>query len=178
MLYDAGHVSTKEPFQKLFNQGMLLAYSYRDEQGKYYYPDQIERDGDHYKVKDNGVRVDSQIEKLSKSRYNVVNPDDESADRWAHRLVAPQFLDRHELDEGVSLVEMKTPAAWVGRSLAELRPRGELGVHVVAIRRTQAVGDVSRTSLHIPMPDQALEADAVMLLMGSDAALESLSDGA
>jgi leucyl-tRNA synthetase len=38
VLYDAGHVSTKEPFQKLFNQGMILAYSYRGAGGKYHYP--------------------------------------------------------------------------------------------------------------------------------------------
>ena len=38
VLYDAGHVHTKEPFQKLFNQGMILAPSYKDQQGKYYYP--------------------------------------------------------------------------------------------------------------------------------------------
>ena len=41
-----GLVSTKEPFQKLFNQGMILAYSYRDTAGKYYHPSQVEeRDG-------------------------------------------------------------------------------------------------------------------------------------
>lgn len=35
VLYDAGHVSTKEPFQKLFNQGMILAQSYQETSGKY-----------------------------------------------------------------------------------------------------------------------------------------------
>jgi leucyl-tRNA synthetase len=39
VLYDAGHVSTKEPFQKLFNQGMILANSFKDQQGRYYYPE-------------------------------------------------------------------------------------------------------------------------------------------
>ena len=34
VLYDCGLVHTKEPFQKLFNQGMILAYSYRDDNGK------------------------------------------------------------------------------------------------------------------------------------------------
>jgi leucyl-tRNA synthetase family protein len=38
VLYDAGHVSTSEPFQKLFNQGMILAYSYRNNRGQYFYP--------------------------------------------------------------------------------------------------------------------------------------------
>ena len=38
VLYDCGLVPTKEPFKKLFNQGMLLAYSYRDLRGKYHPP--------------------------------------------------------------------------------------------------------------------------------------------
>lgn len=76
VLFDAGLVSTKEPFKRLFNQGMILAYSYQDDNGKYYYPHQVEKRGDSYFVKETGVKVNTQIEKMSKSRYNVVNPDD------------------------------------------------------------------------------------------------------
>lgn len=69
-------VSTKEPFQKLFNQGMILAYSYRDARGKYYHPSEVEeRDGDWF-VKSSGDPVETQIEKMSKSRLNVVSPDE------------------------------------------------------------------------------------------------------
>ncbi len=76
VLFDAGLVSTKEPFQRLFNQGMILAYSYQDDHGKYYYPHQIEKRGSDYFVKETNIKVKTQIEKMSKSRYNVVNPDD------------------------------------------------------------------------------------------------------
>lgn len=76
VLFDCGLVSTKEPFSKLFNQGMILAYSHQDEHGKYYGSDDvIEKDGKHV-VKATGVPLKSQIEKMSKSKYNVVNPDD------------------------------------------------------------------------------------------------------
>lgn len=76
VLYDCGVVSTKEPFHKLFNQGMILAQSYQDDQGKYYHPDEVyEKDGGFYsKVGDK--RLATQVEKMSKSRSNVVNPDD------------------------------------------------------------------------------------------------------
>jgi leucyl-tRNA synthetase len=46
VLYDCGLVPTKEPFQKLFNQGMLLAESFRDLRGKYYSPIEIEERAD------------------------------------------------------------------------------------------------------------------------------------
>ncbi|HCP49873.1 MAG TPA: hypothetical protein DIT73_06575, partial [Gammaproteobacteria bacterium] len=46
VLYDIGVVSTPEPFQALFNQGMIHATSYRDTRGKYYYESEVEnRDG-------------------------------------------------------------------------------------------------------------------------------------
>ena len=76
VLYDCGLVHTKEPFQKLFNQGMILAFSYRDADGKYYHPDEVEeRDGGWF-VKATGKAVSTKMEKMSKSRMNVVNPND------------------------------------------------------------------------------------------------------
>ena len=76
VLFDCGLVSTKEPFQKLFNQGMILAYSYQDAAGKYYGPEQVEQVDGAWRTKAGGVPVKTQIEKMSKSRLNVVNPDD------------------------------------------------------------------------------------------------------
>ncbi len=76
VLYDCGYVHTKEPFQKLFNQGMILAYSYRDAGGKYYHPTDAEERSGSYFVKGSDTALEAQIEKMSKSKLNVVNPDD------------------------------------------------------------------------------------------------------
>ncbi|MCG6948865.1 MAG: leucine--tRNA ligase [Acidobacteria bacterium] len=76
VLYDCGYVHTKEPFPRLFNQGMILAYSYRDAGGKYYLPSDVEgRDGRFF-TRDGGIELEAQVEKMSKSKLNVVNPDD------------------------------------------------------------------------------------------------------
>jgi len=77
VLYDCGYVHTKEPFQKLFNQGMILAASYQDARGKYYHPDDVEEreDGGVF-ARATGDELQSQIEKMSKTKMNVVNPDD------------------------------------------------------------------------------------------------------
>ena len=75
VLFDAGLVSTKEPFQRLFHQGMIHKTSFRDAAGKYYYDHEVvERDG-RWVTKD-GLPVETKLDKMSKSRYNVVNPDD------------------------------------------------------------------------------------------------------
>ncbi|GGE43366.1 leucine--tRNA ligase [Marinicauda pacifica] len=84
VLYDLGVVSTREPFQRLFNQGMILAYSYRDEAGKYYEPGEVEdRDGKYFA---GDTPVTRKIDKMSKSRYNVVNPDDVVSEYGADSL--------------------------------------------------------------------------------------------
>jgi leucyl-tRNA synthetase len=86
VLFDCGLVSTKEPFQKLFNQGMILAYSHQDDAGKYYgYDDVAEKDGKYFS-KATGVPMKTQIEKMSKSRFNVVSPDDVVRDYGADSL--------------------------------------------------------------------------------------------
>ena len=74
VLYDIGIVSTKEPFRKLFNQGMILAFSYRDAAGKYYEPEKVTERAGHHFVGD--MPVTRKTEKMSKSRHNVVDPDD------------------------------------------------------------------------------------------------------
>jgi leucyl-tRNA synthetase len=87
VLYDCGWVSTTEPFQKLFNQGMILAYSYRDAGGKYHLPSDVEEREDGTAVlRATGEEVESQIEKMSKSKLNVVNPDDVVADYGADSM--------------------------------------------------------------------------------------------
>ena len=86
VLFDCGLVSTKEPFQKLFNQGMILAYSFQDERGKYYSPGDIDDREDGSFVRATGEKVKKQIEKMSKSRFNVVSPDDVIRDYGADTL--------------------------------------------------------------------------------------------
>lgn len=76
VLYDCGLVHTKEPFQKLFNQGMILAPSFQDAAGKYYYPDEVYDKSGTFYTKEGDRPLKSHIEKMSKSRFNVVNPDE------------------------------------------------------------------------------------------------------
>ncbi len=76
VLYDCGLVSTKEPFQGLLNQGIILAESFQDEAGKYYYPHEVERDQDNATASTTGKTLQIQMEKMSKSRFNVINSND------------------------------------------------------------------------------------------------------
>jgi len=76
VLYDCGLVSTKEPFQRLFNQGVIQAYSYQDEQGKYYYPKDVEERNGQWFAKSTGKPLHTQLEKMSKSKLNIYGLDE------------------------------------------------------------------------------------------------------
>src|SRR5690606_30910308 len=75
------------PFQRLFHQGMIHKTSFRDPaSGKYYTEGEVEqRDGTWY-VKGKDVVVETKLDKMSKSKYNVVNPDDMCRDFGADAM--------------------------------------------------------------------------------------------
>lgn len=76
VLFDCGLVSTLEPFQKLCNQGLIVARSYQRQNGLYVAPEEVvERDGKFYHW-ENQEELRSQIDKMSKSKLNGVSPDD------------------------------------------------------------------------------------------------------
>ena len=76
VLFDLGFVSTEEPFQKLRHQGMILSYSYRDASGVYHPYDKIAfPETGKATLIETGAALEVQVEKMSKSKKNVVNPD-------------------------------------------------------------------------------------------------------
>lgn len=73
VLYDLGHLSSFEPFRKLYNQGYIQAYAYADPRG-FYVPahEVVERDGRYFH---GAVEVRREYGKMGKSLKNVVTPD-------------------------------------------------------------------------------------------------------
>ncbi|KDN17797.1 leucine--tRNA ligase [Amycolatopsis rifamycinica] len=74
VLFDLGHVTSKEPYRKLFNQGYIEAYAYTDSRGVYVPAEQVEeRDGKYFF---NDEEVTQEYGKMGKSLKNVVTPDE------------------------------------------------------------------------------------------------------
>ena len=79
VLYDRGIVSTPEPFQRLFNQGMITAVAYHDAREVYIERQDVEiqnhnpLDAVHRVTRE---KLSARVEKMSKSKKNVVNPDE------------------------------------------------------------------------------------------------------
>lgn len=77
VLYDLGVVSTKEPFQRLVNQGMITSFAYQRKDKTLVPTDQVEETApDVYIEKATGEPLERIVAKMSKSLKNVINPDD------------------------------------------------------------------------------------------------------
>ncbi|EST35900.1 leucyl-tRNA synthetase [Streptomycetaceae bacterium MP113-05] len=84
VLFDLGHVSSAEPFHKLFNQGMIQAYVYRDARGIAVPAAEVEeRDGGYWYQ---GEKVTRLLGKMGKSLKNAVTPDEICAGYGADTL--------------------------------------------------------------------------------------------
>ncbi|GAA1969413.1 leucine--tRNA ligase [Amycolatopsis minnesotensis] len=74
VLFDLGHVSSKEPYRRLFNQGYIQANAYRDARAIPVPADEVEeRDGKFFH---GGEEVFQEYGKMGKSLKNAVTPDE------------------------------------------------------------------------------------------------------
>jgi leucyl-tRNA synthetase len=107
VLYDLGHVSTKEPFKKLRHQGTVLAYSYQDALGRYHEMSEIELRGDDAILKATGEKLKMAVDKMAKTKLNGINPDDVVAEYGA------DVLRLYEMFMG----EFELPKPWDARAI-------------------------------------------------------------
>ncbi|MEU3183248.1 leucine--tRNA ligase [Streptomyces sp. NPDC006923] len=84
VLFDLGHISSVEPFHKLYNQGMIQAFVYRDSRGIAVPAAEVEeRDGGYWYQ---GEKVSRVLGKMGKSLKNAVTPDEICAEYGADTL--------------------------------------------------------------------------------------------
>ena len=84
VLFDLGEVTTPEPFEKMFHQGMITSHAFQRADKSLVPIDQVENRGsedrpEHFETA-TGERVQQIVAKMSKSLKNVINPDDIIAD--------------------------------------------------------------------------------------------------
>lgn len=137
VLFDLGHCPSKEPFHKLFHQGLITSYAYSREDKSIVAVDEVKQVGEGSYIEiATGKAVTPIVTKMSKRYKNVVNPDDviaefgadtcrlyemymgplEASKPWNPRDIVGCFrflqrIWRHLLDEqtGLSRVVMTPP---------------------------------------------------------------------
>ena len=88
VLYDLGHVSSREPYRRLINQGYIQAFAYTDSRGSYVAADEVvERDGRFFHPGPDGeIEVVQEFGKIGKSLKNSISPDEICDDYGADTL--------------------------------------------------------------------------------------------
>jgi leucyl-tRNA synthetase len=86
VLYDLDIVSTDEPYKRLFNQGMILAFAYETESGSKVSGELVEERDGKYFHRETRAELRQIVAKMSKSLKNVVNPDDVTSKYGADSL--------------------------------------------------------------------------------------------
>src|SRR5436305_6782544 len=115
-LFDMGLATFEEPFARLLNQGMITKEGYNDRNGSWVpLPEVAARDGKFYRGDE---ELTPEIGKMSKSRYNVVPPDELIAkygadtERVYTLFIAPPEKEAARSDEGVVGAERFLNRVW------------------------------------------------------------------
>jgi leucyl-tRNA synthetase len=103
-----GLTKLSEPFAGLFTQGMITHETYKDQDGNYLFPEEVEkRDGGAIKKGTNFAVAVGAVEKMSKSKKNVVPPEvvadtyGVDAARWFMMSDSPPERDSEWSDSGI-----------------------------------------------------------------------------
>ena len=146
VLYDLGLVSTKEPFQRLVNQGMITSFAYQRKNKTLVPVDEVEQkdDGNWYE-KATGEQLVQVVAKMSKSLKNVVNPDDEirsyGADsvRMYEMFMGPLTMSKPWATQGIVGIHRFLEKVWAlsEKPLADIDINGKLeDKKLVSLRKT------------------------------------------
>ncbi len=149
-MHKTGHVAIDEPFKSLFAQGMLTHATYKDEAGKWVFPADVVFEDGNARHRETGRPITvGPIESMSKSKKNVVDPDDiiarYGADtaRWFILSDTPPERDIEWSAAGVDGAHRFLQRAWrlVNEAAAKGAPAGtprpeQFGADAEALRRS------------------------------------------
>ncbi|MGH3239126.1 MAG: leucine--tRNA ligase [Spirillospora sp.] len=157
VLYDLGHVSTKEPFRRLYNQGYILADAYTDARGMYVPAAEVTQAADGTPTH-RGSPVTRRAGKMGKSLKNGVSPDD------IYERYGADTLRLYEMAMG----PLDTDRPW--------RTDDIVGVHRFLQRLWRSIVDEETGELHVaePGPDAGPNAEPDG---GPDSELDVWPDG-
>ncbi len=163
VFFDAGLVHTKEPFQRLFNQGMVTAFAYQDATGRLVASDEVDARGDAYAKKGSGEPLQQIVTKMAKSLKNVVNPDD---------IIAEHGTDAFRLYE-MFMGPLADSKPWNPRDIPGCRRFLERMWRVYVDPEGQAL---IRPALALGASEKPLEGDTALLERSLHKAIQRTTD--
>ena len=105
--------------------------------------------------------------------HEVIHPEKDMACRLANRLSRTDVVDFLPLLPGYSIIEIKAPKEFVGRTLRDLALRNTLKVQLVAIQHDQ--GGEKRINI-VPHADDKISENDLLILLGENRDLDRIRD--
>lgn len=99
----------------------------------------------------------------------VIIPEKDSGIRLAYNISTTNILDYIELSEDFSIMEIKPPSSWLGKSLEELNIRNHYGVTVVAVKEEE-INDININ----PKPGYIFKNSDIILVLGEYRKIENI----
>ena len=101
---------------------------------------------------------------------SVISPEFEMGRSLAQTILFNNSVDVFQLDKNVSIVEMKIPRSWAGKSLSELDLRGQYNLNILGFR------DYENAPLDVQFgPNDQLKADGYMMAVINNQYLDNLA---
>lgn len=112
--------------------------------------------------------------------HEVIQPEVQAGQQLGYQLANDHIDNFLKLAEGLSLVELRAPKAFLGKALKQLELRSRYHVNLVLIRHrtvipaTEDAPESVVESITIPKADDVIAANDLLIVVGTDAALAKL----
>lgn len=103
----------------------------------------------------------------------VIHPEKDAAVRLGNRLARQDVIDFLPLLPGYSIVEIKAPKEFVGKTLKELSLRNTLNVQLIAIEKKNGRKSVCNI---MPRADDVIKGDDLLILLGENRHLDRIRE--
>lgn len=107
--------------------------------------------------------------------FNIVHPEQESADRLTKQINFKSSLSNYQLDNNYTITELKAKPEFIGRTLQELNAIDEYHLNVITIIRkkekTNLLGKktTKKESIGLPFPETVIQEDDILVVFGENA---------
>lgn len=110
----------------------------------------------------------------------IVFPERDMGARIATTLITPEMVEHIDLSPDYSIVEIKPPKEFVGKSLKQINLRAQYGINVIAIKRKiPGVGEEGNIEMQekidvVPAPSEVINEGDMLIIVGENKNIEKL----
>jgi len=109
--------------------------------------------------------------------------EEQMAEHLAKSLITPDLIEQIPLTSNHSLAELRAPRHAIGKKLGQLDIRRRYGVNIIAIKKHIPIVSPEGENTYqeqindLPGPDDIIEEDDILMVVGSDHDIERLAQG-